>query len=135
MGRTESGTLAGPYGFLEHQPHVVLQGREAPFDNAPDNLEVNAEVFVDEDVSECRDAPPGNLRMSSPKIDRQISDCFADDLQVPDDRILDHGVRKERASAGGGADLDSGDGVLNVLEKDGGVFHSGRASAKMRSRR
>jgi hypothetical protein len=32
--------------------------------------------------------------MPSPKIDRQISDCLADDLQVPDDRILHHRIRK-----------------------------------------
>ena len=113
----------------------MLQSREAPFDNAPDNLKVDAEVLVDQDISQCRDAPPRNLRMLSPEIERQVSDRLADDLQVSDYRILDHGVRKERAPAAGRIGLDPNKGVPDVLEKDRGVLHNGRASAKMRSRR
>lgn len=114
---------------------MMLQGREPSFDDAPDNREVNAEVLVNQDVLEPGDAPSGNLRVLPSQIERQISDCLADDLQVADNRILHHGIRKERASASGGVGLDSGNGILDVLEEDGGVFHSGRASAKMRSRR
>jgi hypothetical protein len=73
---------------------VVLQGRESSVDDAPDDVNIDTEVFVDEDVSESRDAAPGNLWMLSPEIGRQASDRLADELQFSDDRILHHGIRK-----------------------------------------
>jgi hypothetical protein len=38
--------------------------------------------------------------MLSPEIQRQISDRLADDLQVSDDRILHHGMRKAMSATG-----------------------------------
>lgn len=114
---------------------MTFQGSEASFDDAPDDFNVNAEVLVDQDVSVGRDAPPGNLCMLSPEVQRQISDRLANDLQILDGRILHHGVRKEHAPARSDVGLDSGNGVPSVSEEDCSVFHSGRASARTRSRK
>jgi hypothetical protein len=96
----------------------MLQGSEASFDDTPDDFNIDAKVLVDQDVSEGSDAPPGNLWMPSPEVKRQVSNCIANDLQIPDDRILHHGVRKERAPAGSGVGLDSGNGVPDVSEEN-----------------
>jgi len=53
VGDPDSERLARSRGILEHEHYVPLQRREAAFDNTPDNLEVDAEVFVDQDVSQC----------------------------------------------------------------------------------
>ena len=113
----------------------MLQGREASFDDTPDDVNVAAEVLVDQDVSEGSDAPPGYLWMLLPEVKRQISNSLPNDLQIPNNRILHHGVRKERAPAGSSVGLDSGNGVPDVSEENCSVFHSGRASARIRSRR
>jgi len=39
--------LTGLRGLLQHQHHVALQGREASFDDAPNDVNIDAEVFVD----------------------------------------------------------------------------------------
>jgi len=54
----------------------MLQGREASFDDTPDDVNVDAEVLVDQDVSEGSDAPPGNRWMLLPEVKRQISNPF-----------------------------------------------------------
>ena len=53
--------------------------------------------------------------MLSPEIERQISDRLADDLQVSDDRILNHGVRQERATPPDRVGFDPGNGIPDVL--------------------
>ena len=62
-----------------------------------------------------RNASPGDLPMPLPKRERQILDRLADDLKVPDDRILDHGIRKEGAPPMGCVGLDPYNRVPDVL--------------------
>ena len=113
----------------------MLRGGRAPFDDAPDDLEIDAGLLVDEDVAECRDAPR-NSGWCRRGVERQISDRLADDLQVSIDCILHHRVRKERAPAVDRVGTSiCGDRMADVLEEDRGVLHNGSASAKMRSRR
>jgi hypothetical protein len=60
-------------------------------------------------------ASPGDLPMPSPERERQILDRLADDLQVPNDRILDHAIRKERLPPMGRVGLDPYNRVPDVL--------------------
>lgn len=53
--------------------------------------------------------------MPLPERERQILDRLADDLQVPDDRILDHGIRKERLPPMGRIGLDPYNRIPDVL--------------------
>jgi hypothetical protein len=53
----------------------------------PDNLNVNAEIVVDDSVSQSDDFVPFHFRMSFLKIIRQPIRGFTYNLKVPDHRV------------------------------------------------
>ena len=119
----------------EHDSNMLLEGGQSFLDNAPNDFEVHTEVLVNEHVTECRDAPPGDAGVTLPQVRWQLLYRFADYLQVAYDRVLDHGVVEERLPALTGVGFDSGDRVLDVLQIDRRILHSGRASRRMSFRR
>jgi hypothetical protein len=65
----------------------VLEARHLVGDYVPHDIQVDAEVRVDQDVTEARDLRPLDFRSSLSDGGRDLLDGFADDLQVADDRV------------------------------------------------
>lgn len=61
---------------------LLLQVRQLTLENLPDDVEVNAEVVVNDPVAQAYDPVPRDLRMPSLEIPGQPIGRLADDLQV-----------------------------------------------------
>ena len=86
---------------------------------APQDVDVDPEVFVDQDVPEPGDLLPLDLGTASPEICREALDGFADDLEVPHHRVDRHVVRRKRIlGQTSRVSADSCDGPQDVFEVD-----------------
>ena len=81
--------------------HGAFQIRDEPFDDqqqrlhldlhdAPDNLDVDAEVVVDQLIAHARNASPRNVRARSRTSTDSALSCFPKHLQIPRHGVLDH---------------------------------------------
>jgi hypothetical protein len=71
----------------EERLHLVREARHLVRDHVPHDVEIDAEVGVDQDVTEAADLRPLDVRGSFPDGGRDLLDGLPDDLQVADDRI------------------------------------------------
>lgn len=65
----------------------LSQRRQVAVDDLPDNLKVNAEIVVDDSISQADDFMPFHLRMFFFEIIGQPIRGLANNLEVPDDGI------------------------------------------------
>ena len=105
-----------------------LQIRQVTLDNVPDPRDVDAEVVVDEHVPQPDDALPVHFRMGRHQRLGELEDGLSECLQV-----AEHPVLNERRGQEGGVPLvgvlrNAREALLDVLQVDRVLLHSGTAS-------
>lgn len=73
---------------LKNAPNLGLEERKVLPHHVPSHLEVDAEVFVDQDVSRPGDVAPRNAGVLRPNMIRNALHSLADNLQAADHGIL-----------------------------------------------
>lgn len=102
--------------------------------DVPDQLEVDAEVLVDELVPHARDLPRRDLWIKRPGLLRHPFDRLAEHLDVADDGILGLAVGEEGVATVLGLFEDRVERVNRVKQLGPVVFHNSTASERIRSR-
>ena len=83
----------------------------------PDDIQVNAEVRVNENISHAGDVRPRDTRGQRFTLLDQVANGLADDLEVPDNRVDGLLIRFELFDGQAfDVPLDSRDGLENVLD-------------------
>lgn len=95
-GRRRVQSLLG----LEHGANLSLQGRNAIADDVPDQLEVNAEVVMNEAIAHAGHGAPLDRRVGRAKVVRHLLGSFANDFDAankstPKRLVLDEGLERE----------------------------------------
>ena len=68
--------------LLEDIADLFLESRQIPFYHRPDFRQVNAEIVMDQHMAHFDDLWPRDLLMGLAKGGRELTCCFADDLDV-----------------------------------------------------
>lgn len=98
-------------------------------DDVADNFDVDPEVLVDQDVPEATDLRPGNVRVRSGDLLREVVDGFADNLQIAFDRVLRHLRQITIANQQGDVSVAPLNGLKYVIDALGSTApHSANAS-------
>lgn len=127
-----------PVQLLTNAPNLGLPEWKVLPHHVPGHLEINAEVFVDQDVSRRGDVAPGNGGVPRPNIIRNALHRLADDLQAAYHGVLLFDIRGKllevqtiRAVSKQVA------GIENLTKKDGdaSAHRTGTSSLRIRSRR
>ena len=85
-----------PLACAHNATHFFLQRRNVRLQYAPDNIEVDAEVVVDQAVSHSGLGAPLHRRICVAHLGRQSLRRLADDLKTPDNGALKDGVLLQR---------------------------------------
>ena len=78
------GAKGGKYG-----PDLDTQVREEGFHHVPDQLHIHAKIVVNHLVAGAGDLAPRNLRVFLPEFVREVLDCLTDNLNPPQNVVLD----------------------------------------------
>ena len=98
-------------------------------DDLPNLRYDHAIIVVDQEVSQSSEHPPGNLGIF---VHQRFGDSFrglANDLQIPNHRVLQREIAKKDVAPSGTDALNPLDTLHNVQEIEAIVLHSGLASA------
>ena len=79
--------LSGPSRLLCQGPELCSERRQILDDRVPDDIQVNAEVRVNENISHAGDVRPRDARGQRFTLLDQVANGLADDLEVPDHRV------------------------------------------------
>ncbi len=75
--------------------NCLFDRRKVFLRDLPNPPQIYTCVIVNQNIPESCHQPPGNLRMLGAKLLGNSLGCFTDNLKVPDDRILHHGVMQK----------------------------------------
>src|SRR5262249_20782668 len=75
--------------------NCLFDRRKVFLRDLPNPPQIYACVIVNQNIPESCHQPPGNLRMLGAKLLGNSLGCLTDNLKVPDDRILHHGVMQK----------------------------------------
>jgi hypothetical protein len=103
--------------FGAERPDCFLQKCQLRFDHVPDDGEIDAGVFVDEDVPKAGDLRPVDLRPLGSQLGRQALHRLAEVGEVAADAILDEEILRELLERlGRRVELDPADRLQDVVE-------------------
>lgn len=109
---------------------------EIVLDDISDERNVDAEVLVRQDVSGTRDSAPGNVWPSGREgLGAEVSNYLTHDFEISDHRVLGLAVTNKLLAPVSRVFAYPLQTVSKMSEEYLSVLHSGRASARMRSRR
>ena len=66
---------------------MIEKNRQLVLDNVPDDYQVDAEILVDQNVSQARNPVPIHLRISQPYIFRNAFCGLTKDFEIADNSI------------------------------------------------
>lgn len=112
----------------------LLQSGKPMLHYLPHQVEVHAEVLVDQYVAEAGDLLPRHMATPTTEGARHILGRLANDLEVPENGIPNHRLGPEALPSPLGIRLDEIDGVENVAQVRKIIRHRGTASRRTRSR-
>lgn len=78
------------YSFtsLEHRPNLPHQLWQVTNDNLPDQIQLYAEVVMDEDIPHTCHQLPGNVVVVVLELDTELPGSFTNDFDIPNDSVL-----------------------------------------------
>src|SRR5207248_4651087 len=101
-------------------------------DYTPDDFEIDAEVSVNDPVTEAGDLLPRHVRVGVSQVPAQVLRRLADDFQHSDDRVLGLLFGEEGDPPVAGVCFGPLNGAADVHEPRAVVDHNGTASPRMR---
>ena len=104
-----------PFALVgQHRLDITFQAGQLVLNDAPNDLQVDLEVLMNDHVPECHDVGPWHGGMFRLELRRQSTGCLADDPEEVNDPDLIPFVPIERFSAGGSRLFDACDRLADV---------------------
>jgi hypothetical protein len=121
--------------LVQNRRNLPLQYRNILLGSAPDKVQIDAHVVVNEDIAHPGHAPPSDFGMPITQLSGEPLRRFANDLQLPDDRVLSHRFGEKLLFPNSCIRFNFGDGAKDVFKVVGVSTYSGVASCRILSRR
>ncbi len=120
--------------FIKCISNHLLQLRKVTLNHTPDKLEINPKVVMNQYISHARDALPIDTRMQPLRFITQTLRGFAQNLEIPENRILQRGGGEDSVAPACTVFLNASHTVENVYQIRRLRLHNGRASFSTDSR-
>ena len=103
-------------GSRKYLLREFFQSWQVPVDHAPDDLQIDSEILMDDHVAKTAGQRPNVFGVCGPEFGGESAACFADDHEVVDNPCLNQLIAVKRVTPWAGIFLDSLDGFQDVTE-------------------
>ena len=105
-------------GSRKYLLREFFQSWQVPVDHAPDDLQIDSEILMDDHVAKTGSQCPNVFGVSGTEFGGETAACFADDHEVVDNPCLNQLIAVERVTPLAGVFLDSLDSFQDITKPD-----------------